>query len=640
MRSKRIVESSYPVYWVEAFDEAAQKWVPIDPLSTKTIGKPAKLEPPSSDPENNMSYVFAFEDDGSARDVTRRYVKAFNAKTRKARVESTPEGVRWLKRALRMFRRPHILDRDQLEDTEFARKEAQEPLPDNVQDFKDHPYYVLERHLKRSEVIYPKRESGKVISGRAGHAKASEPIYRRSDVHVVRSADSWYRSGRAIKVGASIVVDAVYVLRLDKPGEQALKRVAAGRKQRKNDESDQTDSNDEGMGTALYAIHQTIVYEPPPVVNERVPKNVYGNLDIYTPSMVPPGGAHVVHPECARAARLLGVDYADAVTGFAFKGRHGTAIINGGVIAKEHVNAVLEIISGFAHDRDQEEKALRSHQVLSTWRRFLSALKIKERIEGYSIDGEATAPQEAQPGLEEYSMDYEAGGFFPEGGASAMAEPTAGKAESRLFDNVTGGDSTTDGTATEYREKLFDIEAKAPKYDTDDFDLGARDAVHEVEHLKTSIEVVYGKDHTPSTSEPAHLDPGGFVLEDQPEALEASPPAAVDRRRQLYTQGDADLAQATMLHNESETQSSFSEPTDYNISRDDLGSPEQPKAESDHSREPAIPTTDQCQIPIQQTTSQNQGATTMDNKGSEVDEEDSLLSEDPEDEDADPEWLV
>lgn len=60
---KCIVESPHPIYWVEAFDEAAQKWIAVDPLVTKSVGKPRKLEPPASDRENNMVYVISFEDD-------------------------------------------------------------------------------------------------------------------------------------------------------------------------------------------------------------------------------------------------------------------------------------------------------------------------------------------------------------------------------------------------------------------------------------------------------------------------------------------------------------------------------------------------------------------------------------------------
>ena len=199
-KRKPIRESKYPIYWVEAFNEAVQKWVPIDPLVTKTIAKPSKFEPPAGDPENKMSYVLAFEDDGSARDVTIRYAKAFNAKTRRDRVEATKNGDKWWRRVMRLYRRSHEMDRDQVEDAELTAKEAAEPMPRSVQDFKDHPYYALERHLKRHEVIYPKREVGKVSAGRPGTTSALEPIYRRRDVHQLKSADKWYRIGREIKV--------------------------------------------------------------------------------------------------------------------------------------------------------------------------------------------------------------------------------------------------------------------------------------------------------------------------------------------------------------------------------------------------------------------------------------------------------
>jgi len=208
-RRKPIRESKYPVYWVEAFNEAVQKWVPVDPLATKTIAKPSKFEPPAGEPENHMSYVVAFEDDGSARDVTKRYVKAYNAKTRRERVEATNGGERWWRRVMKMYGRPHSLDRDQVEDAELASREAAEPMPRNVQDFKDHPYYALERHLKRHEVVQLKREVGKVRIGRAGNTNSLEPIYRRRDVHMVKSADKWYRLGREIQV-CSLLTRIIY----------------------------------------------------------------------------------------------------------------------------------------------------------------------------------------------------------------------------------------------------------------------------------------------------------------------------------------------------------------------------------------------------------------------------------------------
>ncbi|KAH1601473.1 hypothetical protein KXX34_003836 [Aspergillus fumigatus] len=310
--------SPYPVFWVEAFNEAVQKWVPVDPLVTKSIAKPSKFEPPFSDPSNSMVYVVGFEEDASARDVTRRYAKAFNAKTRKIRVESTKDGERWWARTMRFYEKPFLEDRDEIEISELTARTAAEPMPRNVQDFKDHPIYAIERQLRRNEVVFPKRVIGQVSLGKSGSKdQVLVPVYRRSDVHVVRSADKWYRLGRDIKIG-----------------EQPLKRIRVNRNKDAGFSEDEHD-NESGMEIPLYAYFQTEVYTPPPVVQGKVPKNSYGNLDVYVPSMVPPGGVHIKHPQAAHAARVLGIDYTDAVTGFDFKGRHGTAVFQGIVVASE-----------------------------------------------------------------------------------------------------------------------------------------------------------------------------------------------------------------------------------------------------------------------------------------------------------------
>jgi xeroderma pigmentosum group C-complementing protein len=356
---------SYPVYWVEAFNEAHQRWVPVDPMVTNTVNKPNKIEPPMTYDLNQMMYVVAFEEDGVARDVTRRYAKAFNAKTRRQRVESSGEdGAKWLKAALRLFRRRQRLDRDQVEDSELAQKEAREGLPSNVLDFKGHPYYALERHLRRHEVLHPRREAGKVNAGTAAKPRM-EPVFRRQDVLSCKSADKWYRLGREVK-----------------QGEQPLKHVPARISRRKDLDDDGHDT--EPGTTGLYSIHQTQVYVPPPVTRGRITKNAFGNLDVYVPSMVPPGGAHIRHPLTQQAARALKIDYADAVTGFKFQGRQGTAIIEGAVVPEEHRAAVLAVIEGLEQEALEEESRARSLLALRLWSRFMKGLRIAARVASYS----------------------------------------------------------------------------------------------------------------------------------------------------------------------------------------------------------------------------------------------------------------
>ncbi|KAL1388474.1 nucleotide excision repair complex XPC-HR23B, subunit XPC/DPB11 [Phyllosticta capitalensis] len=401
---------SYPVYWVEAFNAAQQKWIPVDAIATGTVGKPSRLEPPLSDSQVSMSYVLAFEDSGVAKDVTRRYAKAYNAKTLKTRIESTPEGIRWYRRALKLFKRGDVLDRDQIEDAELAKREAAEELPKSIQDFKNHPHFVLERHLRHNEVIHPKREVGQVNLGTAARTNLA-PIYRRRDVHALKSADKWFRLGRIIK-----------------PGEQPLKHG----KPRRGTAAEADGEDDEAAGVGLYAGFQTEPYVAPPVSpSGRVPRNAFGNLDVYVPSMVPPGGAHVRHPRARQAAKLLGIDYADAVTGFKFKGRHGTAVIEGVVVAAENREGVEAVVQGLAEMEAQQERSKRSKAALRLWRKFYRGLAIVRRVQeeyGTAEEKEAWRKEMEEVEREEEREAPAAGGFLPAMSADEpVAEPTAGR---------------------------------------------------------------------------------------------------------------------------------------------------------------------------------------------------------------------
>jgi xeroderma pigmentosum group C-complementing protein len=405
---KPIRKLKYPVFWVEAFNPAHQKWIALDPLVTQTINRPSKLEPPASYAENQLSYVIAFESDCVARDVTRRYARAFNAKTRRVRVEGSENGSSWFKQTMRFFRRRGgALDRDQVEDAELAQRELKEGLPANVLDFKDHPYYALERHLKRHDVIHPKREVGKVNAGTAAKPRM-EAVFRRQDVLQCRSADKWFRVGREIR-----------------KGEQPVKRVPARRMRRARSASQEESEDGEAAMTLLYAPFQTTEYIPAPVVNGKVPRNAFGNLDIYVPSMIPSGGSHVRHALAKEAARALKVDCVDAVTGFQFKGRQGTAITEGVIVPMESADAVWAAIEILQDERTEDESKLRSAVALRMWKRFLTGLRIQERVATYG-----GASGDVPMDLDEQSNEnegIEAGGFLQSDAMDAEVLPTAGR---------------------------------------------------------------------------------------------------------------------------------------------------------------------------------------------------------------------
>jgi len=105
------------------------------------------------------------------------------------------------------------------------------------------------------------------------------------------------------------------------------------------------------------------------------------------------------------------------VTGFEFRGRHGTAIIKGIVAAAEYKDAIEAVIAGFQDEQAQDEEEMRSLNALRMWKRFMVGLRIKERVDGYEMEGEeaATEPVEDDSGMEsEEYLDDGGGGFFPE----------------------------------------------------------------------------------------------------------------------------------------------------------------------------------------------------------------------------------
>ncbi|KAH7319692.1 hypothetical protein B0I35DRAFT_511214 [Stachybotrys elegans] len=404
---KNIRESAYPVYWVEVLDVGHQKWQPVDALVTHSFWKPKNLEPPITDKENCLSYVIAFNEDGTAKDVTRRYAKAYVAKTRRLRVESAEDdGEKWWRKTMKMFQSRSGSDLDQIEDIELNSIATREPMPRNVQDFKDHPIYALERHLRRHEVLVPDATPSGTVS--AGTRGPLEKIYRRKDVRIARSADKWYRMGREVR-----------------PNEIPAKWLP---KRAKRDQDGNEDEDSQGdAGTPVYTEDQTELYVPAPVRNGRVPKNKFGNIDVYVPSMVPRGGVHIIHEHAIRAAFLLGIDYAPALTGFQFKGRHGTAVLHGIVVGQEYEEAIRAVTECLGDLEQEVEDERRRNAALKVWRRFLMGLRIRERIwsgvdaeEREQADKEAEMEAELQDApsdvTEEFDMadDDEGGGFLIE----------------------------------------------------------------------------------------------------------------------------------------------------------------------------------------------------------------------------------
>jgi len=160
----------------------------------------------------------------------------------------------------------------------------------------------LERHLKKFEVLHPKIPV-------LGHIRG-EAIFPRSCVKQVRSKENWLKRARQLKSDDLIPVKwvksrpaTIYRMRLQQQATLSGK-ISSSKKdssQNLDNDEDMQDNlsevgSEDGNGAdqiPLFGEWQTEAYQPPWVVDGKVPRNQFGRQDVFTPAMVPIGGTHL-----------------------------------------------------------------------------------------------------------------------------------------------------------------------------------------------------------------------------------------------------------------------------------------------------------------------------------------------------------
>lgn len=466
---------NYPVFWCEVWDEDAKRFITVDPMVKKTIEivrKKSQLEPAMSDKLNNAFYVIGFDNRGGVRDITRRYAQFYNAKVRKKRITRDEDGSHWYNSMIRGANpswRTKENRIDKFEQLEFEDLGLREGMPNSIQDFKNHPVYVIESQLKSNEILKPKISCGTI---RKKSRKTKQgiliPVYKRSNVQVVRSAKAWYLRGRVLKIGSRPLKT--------KKANNAFKRGS-------NSEEEEDDV------VRLYAEYQTNLYEPPPIKNGEIPRNAFGNIDVYQPWMVPDGCVHIKDDEAEKAAKLMDIEYAPAATGFDFDGDHRS--VNGGasvhiqgiVTFSEYKDAVELVCQGLREFYAQQEHEKAELVALHAWKILLTKLEISDRLN--REHGKTTNMKErGKTTLMEKSSDeesneeqYEGGGFMLDDAKNVDEEMYFGKEGEGLDSDPVGEVDASDfdeavaeepeGKVHESaKEKANDKEAKNESEDT------------------------------------------------------------------------------------------------------------------------------------------------------------------------------
>ena len=385
---------AFPNYWTEVCDPVAHKYYPVDPTVLSTIASSDELlqtfEPRGKKAEKAkqvMCYTIAFSSDGTAKDVTVRYLKRHQlpGKTKGMRVsaEKMPiynrkgkvrryEEYDWFRTLMSLYDRPESKrtaaddheDQTDLKPYKPAKEEKQVDK-ESLQGYKQSAEFVLEQHLRREEAIRPGAEPVKTFTVGKGDKAMEHPVYLREDVLVCRTVESWHKEGRAIKIG-----------------EQPIKYVPmrAVTLIKKREMEDAQRETGEKLKQGLYSIKQTEWIIPPPIENGVIPKNAFGNMDVYVPTMVPKGAIHLPLKGSAKLCRKLEIDYAEACTGFEFGKQRAVPVLTGVVVAKENEQLVRDAWRAEQQEVKRKEDTKRTAAALHWWRKMLLGLRVLERM--------------------------------------------------------------------------------------------------------------------------------------------------------------------------------------------------------------------------------------------------------------------
>lgn len=437
-----------PHYWSEVLSPVTNTYTPVDAVVLHALGtnqeQVEKFESRGTKSEKAKqvtAYIVGHSSDGTAKDVTTRYLKRHQwpGRTKGFRlpIEKVPVHNRrgkvvryeerdWFKtvmsgyiRGTRKSPRTEIDDYEEATDLKpmkVEKKEVEEGK-ETLQYYKSSADFLLERHLRREEALVPTAKHVRMftIKGK-GEDAVQEKVYLRKDVVHCKSMETWHKEGRAPKTG-----------------EQPLKRVPyrAATTNRKRELAEAEHASGEKMLQGLYSWDQTDWIIPPPIENGIIPKNSFGNIDLYVDSMLPEGAVHIPMRGTMKICKRLGIGYAEAVTGFEFGHRMAVPIISGVVVAEENYEAVMDEWQKDEAERVRKDDEKRRKAAVTMWRKMLMGMRIVARVREEYGDvnddmdafnpwtnkkGQGTdAGSEIQKRIMDQRDEEMAGGFLPEG---------------------------------------------------------------------------------------------------------------------------------------------------------------------------------------------------------------------------------
>lgn len=250
--------------------------------------------------------------------------------------------------------------RAQEERSHLHQKYLDEPVPKTIAGFKTHPKFILEAHFKTEMGVKPGSRAQGLFKGTR--------YWFRADVVPLRSVKKWGNAMRKVKEEEK-----------DQPAKTITKSV--GKRVDKGEKRPTVESR-------LYGEWQTVPLVIAPIVDDVIPTNEYGKIEIWDANtrLVPQGAKFLDAdwyslPDIRAACTTLGLPYADALVGFEHKAGGLTVPKVGGVVVLEkHFPVVVSATEDLGERKQEKNEAKKTKRVLGHWHRLVSLVLLRKKV--------------------------------------------------------------------------------------------------------------------------------------------------------------------------------------------------------------------------------------------------------------------
>ncbi|MBX9767058.1 MAG: hypothetical protein K2X47_07295, partial [Bdellovibrionales bacterium] len=354
-----LTEAFFGSTWLEYWESSTGVYRPIYLDSKSFSNVPFQLaECNTSDPlamgvDVTVPLIIAI-DGHSIVDVTRRYEDRWSVR-RKIRTRLFNETE--LEILLHSVSSNECIgekERNTADQALLRSKAESESIPGRVSEFKNHPLFVLEKDLLKFEHIHPRVSLGRI---------REHEIFPRSSVQILKSEQKWIQDLRQLKPKQTPIKMVKKRTRPSTPNKRSLFSYEP--------------PTEEQQQLGLFGIWQTEPYKPGQVRNGFVPRNRFGNVYLFDPSMLPIGAVHLREmPGLPRIAKKLGISCVPAVVGWTVRRNLSHPTEDGFVVPAESEAALTQAWLEVEQKKHQDYVI----KIVKRWKVLARRLQIRQAV--------------------------------------------------------------------------------------------------------------------------------------------------------------------------------------------------------------------------------------------------------------------